>query len=146
MRSGATGGACGSATARLVPTGRGARGAHLSGWGPCSHCWGWLCVGAVPCGLMLSLFWSRRAMREAVPQGWTTAAYLAFWNYLLLLSGNARSLETLFSDLDPASRALLSQGGDATSCAFSTTPSGPDTAVPDAVPGSPAPQAAAIGP
>ena len=46
---------------------------------------------------------------------------------------HARALETLFADLDPASRALLlSQGGEAAGCAFTATPSSPDTAVPDA--------------
>ena len=46
---------------------------------------------------------------------------------------HTRALETLFADLDPASRALLlSQGGEAAGCAFTATPSSPDTAVPDA--------------
>ena len=41
-------------------------------------------------------------------------------------------LETLFTELDPTSRALLlSQGGDAASCAFTAFPTSADTRVPD---------------
>ena len=42
-----------------------------------------------------------------------------------------RALELLFSDLDPASRALLlSQSGPGASCAMTVLPTGPDFAVP----------------
>ena len=43
-----------------------------------------------------------------------------------------RALETHFTELDPTSRALvLSQGGDAASCAFTAFPTSADTRVPD---------------
>ena len=43
-----------------------------------------------------------------------------------------RALETLFTELDPTSRALLlSQGGDAASCAPTAFPTSADTRVPD---------------
>ena len=55
------------------------------------------------------------------------------WQHAAGASLHTRALETLFADLDPASRALLlSQGGEAAGCAFTATPSSPDTAVPDA--------------
>ena len=55
------------------------------------------------------------------------------WQHTAGASLHTRALETLFADLDPASRALLlSQGGEAAGCAFTATPSSPDTAVPDA--------------
>ena len=42
------------------------------------------------------------------------------------------ALETLFTELDSTSRALLlSQGGDAASCAFTAVPTSADTRVPD---------------
>ena len=47
---------------------------YLPGWGPCSHCWGWLCVGAVLGGLLVSLLWLQQALRRATPPAWTTAA------------------------------------------------------------------------
>ena len=55
------------------------------------------------------------------------------WQHAAGASLHTRALETFFADLAPASRALLlSQGGEAAGCAFTATPSSPDTAVPDA--------------
>ena len=55
------------------------------------------------------------------------------WQHAAGASLHTRAPETLFADLDPASRALLlSQGGEAPGCTFTATPSSPDTAVPDA--------------
>ena len=58
--------------------------------------------------------------------GWQRTASKA------LQSLHKRALETLFTELDPTSRALLlSQGGDAASCAFTAFPTSADTRVPD---------------
>ena len=55
------------------------------------------------------------------------------WQHAATTATDKRVLETLFSDLDPASRALLlSQSGDAASCAFTAFPTSRDTDVPDA--------------
>ena len=56
--------------------------------------------------------------------GWQRAASKAL---------DKRALEMLFNDIDPTSRALLlSQAGDAASCAFTALPTSADTRVPDA--------------
>ena len=55
--------------------------------------------------------------------GWQRAASKAI---------DKRALEMLFNDIDPTSRALLlSQAGDAASCAFTALPTSADTRVPD---------------
>ena len=55
--------------------------------------------------------------------GWQCAASKAL---------DKRALEMLFNDIDPTSRALLlSQAGDAASCAFTALPTSADTRVPD---------------
>ena len=55
------------------------------------------------------------------------------WQRYASASVDQRAFETLFSDLDPASRALLlSQGGDGASCALTALPTSADLVVPDA--------------
>ena len=54
------------------------------------------------------------------------------WQHAATTATDKRVLETLFSELDPTSRALLlSQAGEAASCAFTAFPTTFDTRVPD---------------
>ena len=44
------------------------------GWGPCSHCWGWLCVGLLLGVLGTGLLWLRVATHRRPPPAWSVAA------------------------------------------------------------------------
>ncbi|CAE7767260.1 unnamed protein product [Symbiodinium sp. CCMP2592] len=44
------------------------------GWGPCSHCWGWLCVGVLLGGLLVGACWAYGVAQRSASPAWTAAA------------------------------------------------------------------------
>ena len=44
------------------------------GWGPCSHCWGWLCAGLLLGVFGAFLLWGRVSTRHGPPPAWSVAA------------------------------------------------------------------------
>ena len=44
------------------------------GWGPCSHCWGWLCLGVLLGAAAVLVLWARFFWKSAPTPAWATAA------------------------------------------------------------------------
>ena len=65
------------------------------GWGPCAHCWGWLCVGLLLGALLVAAAWVRSATRPSPAPAWTVAA-------LELLTCAAEGGETELAELAAA--------------------------------------------
>ncbi|CAE7877636.1 unnamed protein product [Symbiodinium microadriaticum] len=74
------------------------------GWGPCSVCWGWLCLGVLLGACLVALLWGRSRARSARPPAWIEAA-----SELLacVAAGGERELADLAASLGQSPTDLL---------------------------------------
>ena len=74
------------------------------GWGPCSVCWGWLCLGVLLGAFLVGLLWGRSRARTARPPAWIEAA-----SELLacVAAGGERELAELAASLGQSPTDLL---------------------------------------
>ena len=74
------------------------------GWGPCSVCWGWLCLGVLLGACLVALLWGRSRARSARPPAWIEAA-----SELLacVAAGGERELSDLAASLGQSPTDLL---------------------------------------